>query len=308
MNLIFLGTGGAWRLPELNCNCFICREARKREEERGRTALLLSGKKKILIDCGPDIARQLSSHQIDRVDAVLITHEHGDHYLGLDELVSYKRSCLKESFEPIPVYLTGLSWNVIGARFGYLEEMGVIKVHKIEPGMEHEAAGCEIIPFKTNHGPIASGSVGYIINIKEMGGEDIRLIYTSDLVDPEGSHPDLFHPDYLIISSYWFNEPIENRANHLSFQRALDFIKLWSPERETFLVHIGDGDVIPGDPANRMAKKIDPADPLSALNNGEPYAVPMNQEEWQKAVDMVVSDQDLPFKITVAYDDLIISL
>jgi hypothetical protein len=41
----------------------------------------------------------------------------------------------------------------------------------------------------------------------------------------------------------------------MSFQRAVEFIKLWEPQKETFLVHIGDGDPIPGDPANRLLKK-----------------------------------------------------
>ena len=106
MNLIFLGTGGAWGLPELNCNCRVCCEMRLKGERRRRTSLLLSGETNLLIDCGPDIASQLSEHQIESLDAVLITHEHGDHYMGLDELFSYKRTCPRGTFNPIPVYIT----------------------------------------------------------------------------------------------------------------------------------------------------------------------------------------------------------
>ncbi|MBW1919217.1 MAG: MBL fold metallo-hydrolase, partial [Deltaproteobacteria bacterium] len=87
MKLTFLGTGGAWGLPELNCDCRICRQMRLGNEKRERTALLLTHESSLLIDCGPDIRDQLCRHSVSRLDAVLITHEHGDHYLGMDELV-----------------------------------------------------------------------------------------------------------------------------------------------------------------------------------------------------------------------------
>ena len=308
MKVVFLGTSGAWSLPELNCGCRICREMRRKKEERQRTALLFSGKTNLLIDCGPDIARQLSRHGIDRIDALLITHEHGDHYLGMDELYSYKRNSPPGSFVPIPVFATDQAWQVVGARFGYLEDRGVIEVHPVEPGRSIVLDEYEILPFKTNHGPFAAGSVGYVIRTRSNRGEEIRLVYTSDFVDLPATPPDLFDPDYLIIQSFWLNEPSRNIPNHMSFQRALDYIKQWKPTRETFIVHIGDGDPVPGDPANSMTKKHEPADPLRAPGGGAPYPVPLNQGQWQKTVDRILSDYALPFKITVARDALEVTL
>jgi phosphoribosyl 1,2-cyclic phosphate phosphodiesterase len=308
MDLIFLGTGAAWSLPELNCDCMICREMRRNGERRQRTAFLLSGKTNILVDCGPDIASQLSRNQIDRLDAVLITHEHGDHYMGLDELFSYKRTRAKGEFEPIEVFMTQKSWEVVRDRFAYLVEMDVIRVHEIEPGRAYAFGEFSFVPFKTNHGPFALGSVGFIIRAKPRGKGEVRLVYTSDFEDLPESHPDLIHPDYLVIQSFWLNEPIENRPHHMSFQRALEFIKRWQPTLETFLVHMGDGEMVPGDPANRMAKKYKSADPLIHPNSGEPYPVPLNQEQWQKTVDQISVDRHLPSKITVAYDDLRVHL
>ncbi len=308
MDLIFLGTGAAWSLPELNCDCVICREMRRNGERRQRTAFLLSGKTNLLVDCGPDIASQLSRHQIDRLDAVLITHEHGDHYMGLDELFSYKRTRARGEFEPTVVYMTQKSWEVVRDRFGYLEEMGVIKVQEIEPGSAYAFGEFAFVPFKTNHGPFALGSVGFIIRTRSRGSREVRLVYTSDFEDLPETHPDLIHPDYLIIQSFWLNEPIVNRPHHMSFQGALKFIEQWKPELETFLVHMGDGDMVPGDPANRMLKKYKPADPLRNPKSGDPYPVPLNQEQWQKTIDQISADRHLPFKITVAHDDLRIQL
>ena len=308
MDLVFLGTGAAWGLPELNCHCMICREMQRDGERRQRTAFLLSGETNILVDCGPDIAAQLSRHRIDRLDAVLITHEHGDHYMGLDELFSYKRTRARGDFEPIGVYMTEKSWEVISDRFRYLEEMGVIGVQGIEPGKAYTLEEYEIIPFRTNHGPFALGSVGFIIKSRPRKGREIRLVYTSDFMGLPEPHPDLMHPDYLIIQSFWLNEPVENRPYHMSFQRALEFIQLWQPKGVTFLVHMGDGEEVPGDPANKMAKKYTSVDPLRSPESADPYPVPLNQEQWQRTVDQIIIDRDLPFKITVAFDDLRVQL
>jgi phosphoribosyl 1,2-cyclic phosphate phosphodiesterase len=308
MDLIFLGTGAAWSLPELNCDCMICRELRQIGEKRQRTAFLLSGKTNLLVDCGPDIASQLSRNQIDRLDAVLITHEHGDHYMGLDELFSYKRTRARGEFEPIGVYMTQKSWEVVRDRFGYLQDMGVIKIQEVEPGTAYTFGEFTFVPFKTSHGPFARGSVGFIIRTRAHGDREVRLVYTSDFEDIPGTPPDLIRPDYLIIQSFWLNEPIENRPHHMSFQRALEFIEQWKPELETFLVHMGDGEMVPGDPANRMAKKYECADPLRDPKTGDPYPVPLNQAQWQKTIDQISIDRHLPFKITVAHDDLRIQL
>jgi phosphoribosyl 1,2-cyclic phosphate phosphodiesterase len=277
---------------------------RNKEEKRTRPAFLLKGKGNILIDCGPDIASQLTTHGVKGLDAVLITHEHGDHYMGLDELFAYKRAATRGAFQPIPVYLTKKSWEVVGVRFGYLVDMGVIEIHEVEPNQTFSLKGFEFTPFKTNHGFFATGSVGYIVKTGDRHGNETRLVYTSDFWDLPESPKDLFYPDYLIIQSFWLHEPVKNTPQHMSFQRALMFLKNWQPGKETFLVHIGDGDVIQGDPANGMVKKSKPADPLRPPDGGDPYHPPLNQEQWQRVADQIRSDYDLPCKITVAHDGL----
>jgi phosphoribosyl 1,2-cyclic phosphate phosphodiesterase len=308
MVLVFLGTGGAWGLPELNCSCRICVEMRLKQERRLRTALLLAGRRNILIDCGPDIATQLSRHPVERIDGVLLTHEHGDHYLGLDDLSAYKRILPRGEFQPIPLFVTSRSWREIGARFGYLAETGVLSVQEVEPGRPYILEDMEFIPFKTNHGPFAAGSVGYLFQFANSEGRDVRLVYTSDFVDLPEFFEALRSPHYLIIQSYWLNEPSENRPNHMSFQRALDFIRLFAPQKETFLVHIGDGDFVPGDPANSMMKKAKPMSPLKPPSGGEPYPVPLHHSEWQEVVNRIASDYGLPSRVTVAWDGMRVKL
>jgi phosphoribosyl 1,2-cyclic phosphate phosphodiesterase len=281
---------------------------RRRKEKRDRTALMISGEKKLLIDCGPDTASQLSRNNIGRPNAVLISHEHGDHFIGLDELFSYKRSCPRGEFSPIPVYLTEKSWEVVRHRFDYLVELEVIDIHIIEPEEAVKIDEFVIIPFQTHHGSFVTGSVGFIIEGCDTKGEVVRVVYTSDFVDIRDPVPALLSPDYLVIQSFWLNEPVVNRPHHMSFQRAIKFIELWKPKKETFLVHIGDGDMVPGDPANKMLKKYEPADPLKRPGTEEPYPIPLNQRQWQETVDQILLDRHIPFKVTVAHDDLQVTL
>ena len=307
MDLTFLGTGGAWGLPELDCDCIICREMRQRHEKRTRTSLFISGKTNILIDCGPDAKSQLEEQGIDRVDAVLITHEHGDHYMGLDELFAYKRNAPRGHFHPIPLYATPRSWEVMGQRFNYLADMEVIRVHPVEPGISISLGEIDILPFKTSHGAFAAGSVGYILSGHGSRGRVLRLAYTSDFDGlPETPHS-LLSLDYLVIQSFWLNEPRRNTPHHMSFQRALDFIETWNPTKETFLVHIGDGDPIPGDRANSMLKKRPPIDPLKTPD-GTPYPIPRHQKEWDAVVARILKDRGSRYRVRVAHDGMRLQL
>ena len=151
MDITFLGTGAAWGVPELNCECAICKEMRAKQERRDRTSILLAeGDATLLIDCGPDAKEQLTRNQVKKIDAVLISHEHNDHYIGLDELFVYKRVLPKEAFSPIPVYLARKTREVIEARFAYLEKLGVIRFVEIEPGQWFEQGPFRIFPFNTD--------------------------------------------------------------------------------------------------------------------------------------------------------------
>jgi phosphoribosyl 1,2-cyclic phosphate phosphodiesterase len=308
MEITFLGTGGAWGVPELNCDCLICGEMRRQGEKRERTSLLLTNKTTLLIDCGPDARSQLSRHKVDNIDGVLITHGHSDHYIGLDELFAYKRNGPLGSFEPIPLYLTSKNYEVIKKRFDYLEDMEVIRPCTIEPNRRFTVGEFEILPFDTFHGPFAKGSVGFIIKFKGVSGKDMKVVYTSDFSEIPGPPSELLNPDYLVIQAFWLNEPVNNRPNHMSFQRAINFIEFLKPGKETFLVHMGDADMVPGDPANNILKKAEPKNPLRPPSGGDPYPIPLNQEQWQKTVDRVISDRNLPYKVTVAYDDLRIKI
>jgi phosphoribosyl 1,2-cyclic phosphate phosphodiesterase len=298
MRLTFLGTGAAWGLPEIGCDCFICQEMRRRKEVRTRTALYLEAGERILIDCGPDIARQWWANGVQGLDAVLITHEHGDHYLGLDELEALRRSSDPERWSPVPTYATAETWQAIEQRFAYLLNKTLGKRVAI-PGEILSGLETLVVPFKTFHGYMAKGSVGYLF---DHGGK--KLVYTSDLMHVEDQEEILEEPHVLVIQSHWLNEPRVNRPSLLSLQRALPLISGWRPREQVFLVHISDADPVFGDPANIYLKKVPPKDPLRDPRTGRPYLIPTCQKEWQVVAERAFMDHDIEVRVQVAFDGL----
>ena len=87
MKLKFLGTGTSQGIPVIGCKCPVCLSQNPKDSRLRSSALITTNLgKKILIDCGPDFRQQMLSNNEENVDAVLITHEHNDHIIGLDDL------------------------------------------------------------------------------------------------------------------------------------------------------------------------------------------------------------------------------
>jgi phosphoribosyl 1,2-cyclic phosphate phosphodiesterase len=306
LNLVFLGTGAAWGVPEAGCPCRICQKMRSLNEERLRSAYLLKGKETILLDCGPDIRRQLNGLAIDRLDAILISHEHADHYLGLDDLLAFRRRLPKELWRLIPTYATQAAWDVITKTFGYL--CGSLLEPRIaQPGERLAGLQTPVYPFKTFHGDSASGSVGFIVE-QEPSSLSRRLVYTSDFFDVPFDEPRLQAPDTLIIQSHWVNEPLVNRANCMSLERGLKFIQAWKPKECVFLTHISEAYPLEGDPANGALKKLVPKKTLKDPETQLPYPLPTCQAEWQALAEKVFRDQKIPVPVVVPSDGLEVRL
>ncbi len=86
MNVIFLGTGTSHGVPMIGCDCEVCTSADPRDR-RTRVSLAVEyGGRSILIDTTPELRLQCIANNIRTCDAVLFTHHHADHIVGLDDL------------------------------------------------------------------------------------------------------------------------------------------------------------------------------------------------------------------------------
>lgn len=85
--ITFLGTGTSHGVPAIGCRCTTCRSDDPRDQ-RWRPSILieLAGGTTVLVDTAPDLRSQALKFGVTRIDAILYTHAHADHLLGLDDI------------------------------------------------------------------------------------------------------------------------------------------------------------------------------------------------------------------------------
>ncbi len=90
MRITFLGTGTSHGVPMIGCDCETCRSPDPRDNRRRPSVYVETGDgQAILVDAGPDLRAQALAYDVRRIDALLFTHGHSDHILGLDDLRRY---------------------------------------------------------------------------------------------------------------------------------------------------------------------------------------------------------------------------
>ncbi len=116
MQITFLGTGTSHGVPMIGCECATCRSDDPRDRRLRPSVLIRAADgTSLLVDAGPDLRAQALTHAITRVDAIIFTHGHADHVLGLDDVRRYN-SLMKR---PMPLYADKLTLDEITRMFGY---------------------------------------------------------------------------------------------------------------------------------------------------------------------------------------------
>jgi phosphoribosyl 1,2-cyclic phosphate phosphodiesterase len=112
----FLGTGTSHGVPMIGCPCAVCHSDDPRDRRlRPSIHLDVDGGPALLVDTATDLRQQALTNGIARVDAVLFTHSHADHVMGLDELRRF--NALKGTH--IPVYADAATGAELRRSFAY---------------------------------------------------------------------------------------------------------------------------------------------------------------------------------------------
>ncbi len=117
MKVTFLGTGTSHGVPMIACDCLVCRSTDPRDKRlRPSIFVQMDDGTGILVDAGPDLRQQALAHGIRRVDAILFTHGHADHILGIDET---RRFTILQR-QPMPCFADPATMHDIRRTFGYV--------------------------------------------------------------------------------------------------------------------------------------------------------------------------------------------
>ena len=224
MNLKFLGTGTSTGVPILTCQCTVCTSPDPHDKRTRPSVLLEYDGRAVLIDTTPDFRTQALREGMTRLDAVVFTHHHADHIMGLDDT----RMFYFRQQTPIPIYADPRCMRTIRTVFAYIfaGDYPFGGVGKLDPHLidgPFDLWGLKLVPVPVMHG-----------NLAILGFRVRDMAYLTDVSEvPESSLPLLAGLDVLIIDALR-HKP---HPTHLSLTQALAMVERLKPRR-AFFTHI----------------------------------------------------------------------
>jgi phosphoribosyl 1,2-cyclic phosphate phosphodiesterase len=225
--MTLLGTGTSMGVPMIGCRCPVCTSTNPRNSRTRTGVYICAPEGPLLIDTSPELRLQLVREQIDMVQAVVYTHAHADHILGLDDLRIFGFKLKR----PIPLYCEPVVEEHLRRTFSYafvpLEDRYhhhsapdlVFRTIGTEP---FDVLGLRFVPLRLIHGQLPV--LGYRIN-------DVAFCTDVSFI-PEETWPLLEGLKVLIIDALW-DEP---HPTHFSIAQACEVIARVKPER-AYLTH-----------------------------------------------------------------------
>jgi len=86
VELLFLGTGTSAGIPMIRCHCPVCDSTDARDKRTRPSVVISYGQTRVLVDTTPELRLQCVANGVDRIDAIVFTHAHADHVMGLDDV------------------------------------------------------------------------------------------------------------------------------------------------------------------------------------------------------------------------------
>jgi len=213
--LHFLGTGTSQGVPIIGCDCEVCQSSDPKDI-RSRSSVHVEYKGvHFQIDTGPDFRSQMLREKLNRVDAVLFTHEHQDHIAGLDDT----RPIIFRTGKNMQVYGQSRVIQRIKKVYDYaFEEQpypGAPKIdaHIIDEDHSFEIAGVEITPLPIIHGklPILGfriGNMAYLTDTNQIPESTMESLQSLDVLILDALH----HRNHF--SHYTLEQAVE-KANEI---------------------------------------------------------------------------------------------
>jgi phosphoribosyl 1,2-cyclic phosphate phosphodiesterase len=184
-----MGSGTSMGVPTIGCDCAVCASTDP-HDRRTRPSILVSyNGRNVLIDTTPDFREQAIREHLRQLDAVLYTHGHADHILGLDDVrpLSYHRPDGR-----IPLYANERTSKVLRSVFKYIFDsdykyggLAQVEMHDLTGPLELFGATFE--PVIVLHGDaeifgFRFGSAAYLTDFSTVPEVTLARLHDLDIL------------------------------------------------------------------------------------------------------------------------------
>jgi phosphoribosyl 1,2-cyclic phosphate phosphodiesterase len=221
IQLTVLGSGTSMGVPTLGCHCAVCESTDPRDKRTRPSVLLSYGGHNVVIDTTPDFRLQAIRAGMDRLDAVVFTHGHADHILGLDDIRPFN---MKQR-GAVPIYAAPDTLARLRGQFSYIFDeaqpgtlLPLIELHAIDGPFD--LFGMRFVPIPAIHGtqPVLGFRLG-------------KMAYLTDFSQvPESSRALLGGLDDFILDALRYVP----HPTHSNVEQSLALIKELKPKRAWF--------------------------------------------------------------------------
>jgi len=223
--LTVLGSGTSMGVPTVGCDCSVCHSSDPHDRRTRPSVLIEYGGASVLIDSTPDFREQAIRERIRKLDAVLYTHTHADHILGIDDL---RPLSFRHKPNRLPLYARPEAAEFIRGMFRYIFDADYkfgglphVELRPITGPLELFGAHFEPVPVihgETEIDGFRFGSAAYLTDHSEV---------------PEASLAQLRNLDILFLDALRYKP----HPTHSTVENSLRIVDLVKPRR-AFFTHI----------------------------------------------------------------------
>lgn len=226
LKIRFLGTGTSQGIPVIASSHPVNFSSNPKDKRLRSSVLLSKNGKNIVIDCGPDFRQQMLRADVQTLEAILFTHEHNDHVLGIDDTRPFSFYAQK----PMDIYARERTLNEIKVRFPYVfadeKYPGAPSLNEnLIDGNVFEVAGFKIEPLEILHGKLPI--YGFLVDDKFAYITDASYISAETLAQIQGV-------DVLVLNAL---RKMEKHYSHFTLEEAIEMAEK-AQSKHTYFTHI----------------------------------------------------------------------